>query len=123
MPVASQSPTMTGRTSPKSRACARAPAIRFTSSAPRYTEIGGMAALSMPSSEYRTSEVGEAAQARAMPWRRFFRTLRARVPRDGSLSGSGVGNAGPVLARDLDLGFYFDRNVEGKVRHPDRGAR
>jgi hypothetical protein len=32
----------------------------------------------MPSSEYRTSDVGEAAHANARPCRRFFRTLCAR---------------------------------------------
>src|SRR5687768_18537810 len=37
-----------------------------------------MAELIMPSTEYRTSDLGEAAHASARPCRRFFRTLRAR---------------------------------------------
>jgi hypothetical protein len=57
--------------------CRRASAIRFTRTDPRYTEIGGIAELMIPRTEYFTNERGEAAQARAIPWRRFFRTRSA----------------------------------------------
>ena len=40
--------------------------------------MGGIAALTIPSTEYRISDIGEAAQARAMPCFRFFLTLCAR---------------------------------------------
>ena len=53
--------------------------MRLTRTAPRYTVIAGIAALSMPSSEYRTSDRGEAAQASAMPSRKFFFTRPARL--------------------------------------------
>src|SRR5687767_6259825 len=65
--------------------CVRASAMRLTSTAPRYTAIGGIAALIMPSSENRISDCGEAAQANARANRRFFRTLCARP-----LAGSGL---------------------------------
>ena len=39
---------------------------------------GGIAELTMPSTEYRIKERGEAAHARAIPWRRFLRTRFAR---------------------------------------------
>src|SRR5580765_7959177 len=55
-----------------------ASAIRLTSTAPRYTAIGGIVALTMPRSEYLISELGDAAHASAIPWRRFFRTRWAR---------------------------------------------
>ena len=41
--------------------------------------MGGMAALSIPRTEYRMRDSGEAAQASAMPWLRFFLTRRARL--------------------------------------------
>src|SRR5688500_10759552 len=41
--------------------------------------MGGIAEFTMPSAEERISDRGEAAQARAMPSRRFLATRRARL--------------------------------------------
>src|SRR5688500_7140658 len=77
-PVAAHNPSTNGIRASQCSDRRRASAMRLTSSAPRYTAIGGMAALNMPSSEYRTSDLGEAAHANARPCRRFFRTRCAR---------------------------------------------
>src|SRR6185503_18100837 len=78
--VATHKPTRIGNMfrNVSDRVCASA--MRFTRVAPRYTEIGGIAELSMPSSEYRTSDFGDADQASSIPWRRFLRTRLARPP-------------------------------------------
>ena len=57
--------------------CRRASAIRLTSVEPRYTVIGGIAELTIPSKEYLTRAPGDAVQASAIPCRRFLRTRRA----------------------------------------------
>src|SRR5688572_1078512 len=51
--------------------------------------MGGIAELTMPSAENRISDFGEAAQASAMPRRRFLATRRARLVA-GVSGGSGL---------------------------------
>src|SRR5436190_16810849 len=88
MPVASHKPNTIGSMSENRMECSRASAIRLTRADPRYTVIGGIVELTIPSSEYFTSELGDAAHASAIPCRRFLRTRRARpLVMGGGLSG------------------------------------
>src|SRR5262245_14508815 len=62
----------------------------------------------IPSTEYLTSELGEAAQARAIPCVRFFLTRCARV-----FSG----------AEGSDTSYKVDINTASGNRHPVGGKR
>src|SRR6266511_4375966 len=94
-PAAIHKPITMGSRSWRPSDCARASAIRLTRLAPRKTAMGGIVALIIPSKEWRISERGEAAHARAIPCLRFFLTLRARPFFAGD---SGAGSAVVLLS-------------------------
>src|SRR5436189_5176786 len=68
-----------GSTSLNVSGCIFASAILLTSTAPKYTDTGGMMALNIPSNENRISNLGDAAHASDIACFRFFLTLAIRL--------------------------------------------